>query len=154
MSRRVSYPLARDVLERTRVRYRDRVFSARVENENVVVDGGEECVTLGAYCRPADTQTVKVTVSPGSANYLNAHDGRPAARDLAAATILTAAVGHPDADADRAGTALSVVWSHHFALVYGDDPRRVSKTFAPTETKSTAWRVQDAAALGIEITDD
>ena len=54
--------------------------------------------------------------------------------------------------ADHAGKALSVVWSHHFALVYGEDPRRVAQIYAPTETKSTGWRVQDAAVVGIEIT--
>jgi hypothetical protein len=153
MSRRTAYPLARDVLERTRVRYRDRIYSARIDDKNVVVEGGDESVTLGAYCRPAGADSVKVMVSPGSENYLGTHADRPSEQDLAAAAILTAAVGHPDAEADRAGKALSVVWSHHFALVYGDDPRRVAKTFAPTETKTTAWRVQDAAALGVEISD-
>jgi hypothetical protein len=153
MSRRTAYPLARDVLERTRVRYRDRIYSARIDDKHVVVDGGDESVTLGAYCRPTGADSVKVMVSPGSENYLGEHDDRPSERDLAAAAILTAAVGHPDAAADRAGTALSVVWSHHFALVYGDDPRRVARTYAPSETKTTAWRVQDAAALGVEVSD-
>ena len=153
MSRRTTYTVSRAVLEHTRVRYRERTYSARVGEGTVIVDGGDESVELGAYCRPVgkDRETINVVVSPGSENYLGTADGRPSPRDLAAAAILTAAVGHPDAEADRAGKTLSVVWSHHFALVYGDDPRRVAKTFAPTETKTTAWRVQDAAALGIEI---
>jgi len=154
VSRRTTYTVSRAVLERTRVRYRERTYSARVGDGIVVVDGGDESVQLGSYCRPVgkDGKTINVVVSPGSENYLGTNDARPSPRDLAAAAILTVVVGHPDAEADRAGKALSVVWSHHFALVYGDDPRRVAKTFAPTETKTTAWRVQDAAALGIEIT--
>ena len=154
MSTRTSYPVPQKVLERTRVRYRDRVFSARVVDKRVVVDGGDETVTLGAYCRPQGTkgETVNIVVSPGSENYLGTRKRPPSARELAAAAILTVAVGHPDATADHAGKALSVVWSHHFALVYGEDPRRVAQIYAPTETKSTGWRVQDAAVVGIEIT--
>jgi hypothetical protein len=46
---------------------------------------------------------------------------------------------------------LSAVWSHHLAVVGGDDPRRIAKTYAPTETKVISGPIQDLAALGVRV---
>jgi hypothetical protein len=120
----------------------------------LVVRNGETLATGRWVERSAEGARVKLT--PGAETYYEArsYHGRAVSdRELLAAAILAAVVGHPDAEADRRGTELSAVWSHHLALACGEEPRLVAKMYAPTETKTISHRIQHLAVRGIRIVD-
>jgi hypothetical protein len=102
----------------------------------------------------ADNDELTVKLTPGAEIYYQARadGGLPfAPEELVGAVIVAAIGGHPDKEGDRNGTALSAVWSHHLAVVRGEDPKLIAKTFAPTETKVSAWRIQKMAGLGVRV---
>src|SRR5262249_10871590 len=99
----------------------------------------------------AEESDLLVALTPGAETYYDAraYHGRAFTEcDLAAAVVVACLSGHPDADKGRAGTALTAVWSHHLAVVGGEAPRNVAKTYAPTETKTVSRHVQHMAAIG------
>jgi hypothetical protein len=111
-------------------------------------------VTVGPWAK-ADSPSLRVQFTPGSETYFLAcaERGHPFdERDIAAAVIVAAVAGHPDAEKEREGTQPSAVWSHHLAIVRGEDERRVATTYAPTETKRISHRVQHMATLGVDVT--
>ena len=108
---------------------------------------------VGRYAAAEEAGLV-VKLTPGSEIYFSArdHHGRPFTPcDLVAAVVVAAIAGHPNAEKERAGTTLSAVWSHHLAIVGGDDPRTVAKTYAPTETKTISHRIQNMAVVGVRV---
>lgn len=118
----------------------------------VVINADGDRLEVGNYAEAGETVLV-IKLMPGCQTYeARAYHGDAFSEcDLAATAIAAAIGGHPDAEADRAGTALSAIWSHHLAIVGEDDPRRVAETYAPTETKTIAHRVQHMAAVGVRV---
>jgi len=142
------------VVERTVLSYQGEQFRI-TRGAGSVFGRSQEEFDLGAFADSAGDELV-IRLTPGCQTYFEA---RPHLQkspftecDLVATAIVAALSGHPDADADRAGTKLSAVWSHHLAIVGGDDPRWVANTYAPSETKRISYRVQQMAALGVEVT--
>jgi hypothetical protein len=142
-----------DVVGATALEHAGKVFRLDHVGKGVLVNDGENHLELGA-CAVADDAALTVMLTPGTQTYYEARarQGEPFSKsDLVAATIVAAIAGHPDAEEDRVGTQLSAVWTHHLAIVAGDDPRRVTTTYAPTETKRISWRIQHIAALGVRV---
>lgn len=141
------------VVAQTRVLYDGQTYCLML-GPSLTVQGGEGQAVVGRYAT-SGTGGIRVKLTPGASTYADARaqGGRPFTdAEIVAAVIVAAIGGHPNADDDRAGTQLSAVWSHHAAVVRGEDPRRIATTFAPTETKAIAWRIQHMAALGVEVT--
>jgi hypothetical protein len=117
------------------------------------MDNATERVEIGAYAEARQNALV-VKLTPGCQTYYDAraYHGNPFTDcDLVAAAVVAAIAGHPDAEADRAGTRLSAVWSHHVAIVGGEDPRRIATTYAPTETKTISGAIQNMAVSGVRV---
>ena len=135
------------------VEYDGRTYRL-VENGTAAAADGQEPIPFGSWAvRKRDTLVVKL--SAGCETYRNAEEeaGRAVpAEQLVAAAIVTAFLGHPDSEKARAGKTLAAVWSHHLAVVRGDNPRSIQDRFAPTETKTIAAEVQHAGVLGVKVT--
>ena len=141
------------VILATSLEFDERDYRVPSERPPLVVVGGETDVSVGQYTRP-ETDGLLVKLTPGASAYAAARAETGAAfsdHEIAAAVIAAAIGGHPDAEEDRLGTELSALWSHHLAVVRGEDPRRIARTYAPTETKTISWRIQQMAGLGVRI---
>jgi hypothetical protein len=137
----------------TRLSYDGRTYRFELEPSLQVVDDQGGTFAVGPYAK-LSRGALQIKLTPGSGTYFDARarQERPLTdRDLVAAAIATAVVGHADADAARAGKTPSAVWSHHLAVVAGDDPRLVARTYAPTETKVISGRLQHMAALKVRV---
>jgi hypothetical protein len=140
------------VAEGVAVEYDGKTYRL-VENGTAAAADGQEPLPFGSWAvRKRDTLVVKL--SAGCETYRNSEEeaGRAVpAEQLVAAAIVTAFLGHPDSVKARAGKTLAAVWSHHLAIVRGDNPREIQNRFAPTETKTIAPDVQHAAVLGVKV---
>ena len=146
------HEVAWTVAEGVAVEYRDRTYRL-VDNGAATAADGEEPIPFGSWATRKRNSLV-VKLSPGCENYRSGeeHNGRAVPEEhLVAAAILTAVLGHPDSEKARAGKTLASVWSHHLAVVRGDNPRQIQETYAPTETKTIAGDVQHAAAIGVKV---
>jgi hypothetical protein len=142
------------VVAKTSLRYEGRAFRLIREGKTLTVTANDgQRFATDQYAK-AEEATLVVSLTPGCETY---HEARAYHRkpfsdcDLVAAVVVAAVTGHPDADQDRAGTRPSTIWSHHLAIVGGDDPRSISGMYAPTETKRIGYRVQQMAARGVRV---
>jgi hypothetical protein len=148
-----SHSIAWTAAQGTTVEYAGTVYRLGGSGKNLVVTGGPEEAPVGTYAREAKG-VLTVKLSPGGQNYYDArayNDAPLTEADLVGAVIVAALLGHPDADRRRAGVSLSSVWSHHLAVVAGEDPRQVARTYAPTETKTISAEMQQMAVVGVSV---
>lgn len=145
----IAWPLAEGVA----VEYNGRTYRL-VENGTATAADGQDPIPFGSWAvRKKDALFVKL--SPGCETYRSneVEAGRDVPpQQLVAAAIVAAFLGHPDSEKARAGKTLAAVWSHHLALVRGDNPRNIQERYAPTETKTIAPDVQHAAVIGVKVT--
>ena len=137
----------------TALEHDGKVFRLERTDSGLVVSDGASPVEVGSFAS-GDDAALTVKLTPGCQTYYEAREyhGRAFSdQELVAAAIVAAIGGHPDAEADRAGIDLSAVWSHHLAIVGGDDPRQVATTYAPTETKIISAGIQHMHALGVRL---
>lgn len=140
-------------VDSTVVEYDGKAYRLTDRDGSARVTGGDNDISIGAYARLGPSG-LRVRLTPGARSYTDAQAAAGAQfrdEELVAAVIVAAVGGHADAERDRAGTQLSAIWSHHLAIVRGADPRLVTRTYAPSETRTIAWRIQRMAALGIRI---
>jgi hypothetical protein len=144
----VEWPVAEGVA----VEYDGRTYRL-VENGTAAAADGQDPIPFGSWAvRKRNALFVKL--SPGCETYRNSEEqaGREVTpQQLVAAAIVAAFLGHPDSEKARAEKKLASVWSHHLAIVRGDNPRKIQDRFAPTETKTIAPGVQHAAVLGVKV---
>jgi hypothetical protein len=129
-------------------------YSLGREDDGLVASGDGSTSKVGSYAR-LRRESLVIRLTPGCQNYFEAraYHGNPVSDEqLVAALVVASVFGHPDADKQRAGTKLSAVWSHHLAVVLGDDPRRVANTYAPTETAKISGDLQHLAVTGVAVT--
>jgi hypothetical protein len=142
------------VVTRTSVQHEGAHYRLERDSDRLIVlNDAAERLDVGAYAE-AQQNALVVKLTPGCQTYYDAraYHGNPFTDcDLVAAAVVAAIGGHPDAEAERAGTRLSAMWSHHLAIVGGDDPRRVATTYAPTETKTISGRIQNLAVGGVRV---
>jgi hypothetical protein len=141
-----------DALE-VEVTFDDIRYRICVDDGMTVTGSNGTEARVGTWAK-ATSPILRVQFTPGCETYFSARAerGNPFdANDIAAAVVVAAIAGHPDAEKEREGVELSAVWSHHLAIVGGEDPRRVATTYAPTETKRISHRVQHMATLGIDV---
>jgi hypothetical protein len=147
------HPISWSDVNATALAYGGNVFRLERASSGLTVSDGESRIVLGSFVS-ADDDALTIKLTPGCQTYFEAREyhGQPFGdRDLVAAAIVATIGGHPDAEADRAGTALTAVWSHHLAIVGGEDPRQVTTKYAPTETKTISARIQHMHALGVRL---
>jgi hypothetical protein len=71
-------------------------------------------------------------LGPASMRYMNAIEAEQRDESLAGAAIVAGVTGHPQNEA----TALRQIWSHHIALVRGEDPVKTRSSFATWDAQT------------------
>jgi hypothetical protein len=140
------------VVDETVVEHDGEAFQLCRDGRSLYISD-EEQTEVERYASASENGLV-VNLTPGSQTYFEAraYHGQPFKDcDLVGAVVVAALGGHPDADEARRGTQLSAVWSHHLAIVGGEEPRYVAKTYAPTETRVISGDVQNIAVSGVVV---
>lgn len=141
------------VVDRTSVEHLGKCYRLIREEESLtVVESDIARLAVGRYAQRGDKGLI-VNLTPGSETYYEAracHGDAFSDCDLVAGVVAAAICGHPDADRDRARTELSAVWSHHLAIVGGEDPRWVAKTYAPRNEDDLGC-IQNMAVTGVRV---